>query len=179
MNKSRKNKFGVVLAALVFSAKVLALSTDSQQPLEIEADFAVIDDQDGRTIYRGNVIVTQGSIRMTGDEMKLIFTPDRELQDIFLKGRPAYFKQTPDGNKPDIEGEGLTIEYHQKKELLILIERARLTQGGRLAEGHRINYDTGKSIMTMRSVPKEKIPGKSKPKKRRVRVIIPPKKTAE
>ena len=71
-------------------ANVQALSTDSQQPIEIEADFAELDDQEGRTIYVGNVIVTQGSIKMTGDKLKVLFDENRDLEHAHMEGRPAY-----------------------------------------------------------------------------------------
>ena len=132
---------------------VHALSTDSQQPIEIEADFAELDDQEGRTIYVGNVIVTQGSIRMTGDKLKVLFDENRDLEHVHMEGRPAYFKQTPDGGKEDVEGEGLIIEYYAKKSMLHLIQKAKLTQGNRLFTGDRINYDSAKSVITGRGSP--------------------------
>ena len=168
-------RVSVLLLGVCAALDAPALATDSQQPIEIEADFAELDDQEGKTIYVGNVVVTQGSIRMTGDKLKVNFSEDRDLQDVYLEGRPAYFKLTPD-NGEDVEGEALLIEYHQLKSLLHLIKKARLTQGARLFEGDRINYDTAKSVITARAAPKtQQTPGKPK-KPGRVRVIIPPKK---
>jgi len=168
-------KASVIAFSVLVAFDTYALATDSQQPIEIEADFAELDDQEGKTIYVGNVVVTQGSIKMTGDKLKVNFSEDRDLQDVYLEGRPAYFKQTPDSGD-DVEGEALLIEYHQLKSLLHLINKARLTQGARLFEGDRINYDTAKSVITARAAPKTKqTPGKPK-KAGRVRVIIPPKK---
>lgn len=165
-----------VCGAVHYAPSVRALSTDPQQPVEIEADYAELDDQEGRTVYIGNVIVTQGSIRMTGDKLKANFTPDRQLIDVYMEGRPAFFKQTPDGGKPDIEGEALEIEYHRNIMQLYLIQKARLKQGERLFEGFRINYDTQKSIITGRGTPREAASGATPPAPRgRVKVIIPPK----
>ncbi|MEM7465531.1 MAG: lipopolysaccharide transport periplasmic protein LptA [Pseudomonadota bacterium] len=171
----------MLLAAVLNHSAIYALSTDSQQPIEIEADFAELDDQEGRTIYVGNVIVTQGSIRMKGDKLKVLFDADRDLEHVHMEGRPAYFKQTPDGGKEDVEGEGLIIEYFAKKGMLHLIQKAKLTQGARLFTGDRINYDARKSVITGRGEPKNKATQAKddKPKKReRIKVIIPPKKSA-
>jgi len=162
------------------SVPAWALSTDVEQPIEIEADFAELDDAAGRTTYTGNVVVVQGSIRMTGDKLIANFDGDRQLVDVYIEGAPAYFKQTPDGGKQDIEGEGLQIEYHQKKSLLYLIDKARLTQGERLFEGYRINYDTDRSIITGRGGGESRDKAEttvSKPS--RVKVIIPPKRKTE
>lgn len=159
-------------------ADVMALATDVEQPIEIEADFAELDDAAGRTIYTGNVVVVQGTVRMTGDKLIANFDENRTLVDVYLEGTPAYFKQTPDGGKQDIEGEGLQIEYHQKKHLLHLIDKARLTQGDRLFEGYRINYDTERSIITGRGAAAGKAAATPTGKPGRVKVIIPPKKTS-
>ena len=114
---------------------------------------------------------------MTGDKLKVLFNEDRDLEHVHMEGRPAYFKQTPDGGKEDVEGEGLIIEYHAKKSLLHLIQKAKLTQGNRLFTGDRINYDSAKSVITGRGTPKTQQQSDTPPKRKRVKVIIPPKKT--
>ncbi len=169
---------GVLL--LSYAGFAAALATDVEQPIEIESDFAELDDAAGRTTYTGNVVVVQGSMRMTGDKLIANFDENRALLDVYLDGQPAYFKQTPDGGKQDIEGEGLQIEYHQTKSLLHLIDKARLTQGDRVFEGYRINYDTKRSIITGRGSASAAAGTAPAQKSGRVKVIIPPKKkTAE
>jgi len=168
-------KVNLLFVGLLLAADAMALATDSQQPIEIQADFAELDDKEGKTIYIGNVVVIQGSIKMTGDKLKVNFSEERDLEEVYIEGRPAYFKQTPDSGE-DVEGEGLLIEYHAQKNLLHLIQKARLTQGKRLFEGDRINYDTAKSVITARAAPKRPdSTGKPAPRDR-VRIIIPPKK---
>jgi lipopolysaccharide export system protein LptA len=177
MKSSPRVSLLAVLLAL-FGGQCLALSSDSEQPIEIEADFAELDDEEGTTVYVGNVIVTQGSIRMTGDRLRVNFTEERDLKDAYLEGQLATFKQTPDNALHDVEGEAVLIEYHALKSLLFLIERAKVTQGERLFQGHRINYDTDKSIITARSARAGQADKDEQPKETsgRVRIIIPPKK---
>ena len=180
MKASKRITNGLTLLLALWAGSAVALTTDSSQPVEIEADFAEMDDIEGRTTYVGNVIVTQGSIRMTGDKMRANFDENRQLTEVFLDGQPAYFKQTPDGGKEDIEGEGAQIQYLAKKNQLILIKDARLTQGSRLFTGYRINYDTKNSVITGRGTPQAgQAPasgGGQKPG--RIKVIIPPKTPA-
>lgn len=168
----------VLGAALLAPDRAWALSTDREQPIEIEADFAELDDEEGTTVYIGNVVVVQGSIRMTGDRLRVNFTPERELEDAYLEGRLATFKQTPDEGKEDVEGEAINIEYHALENMIYLIEKAKVTQGERLTQGHRINYDTERSIVTVRSARATSADKDSQPKETsgRVRIIIPPKK---
>jgi lipopolysaccharide export system protein LptA len=178
MKSNRKASVVSVIFLVLICGRCPALSTDSQQPIEIEADFAELDDEEGTTVYIGNVTVTQGSIYMTGDRLRVNFTEERDLKDAYLEGRPATFKQTPDNSVDDIEGEAILIEYHALQNFLYLIEKAKITQGERLFAGHRINYDTDKSIITARSSRAGKAEKDELPKAAsgRVRIIIPPKK---
>ena len=174
MNAIKNTVLG--LGLLLLASGAWALSSDPEQPVEIQADFAEMDDQAGTTNYIGNVIVTQGSIRMTGDRLRATFDENRQLEDVFVDGRPAYFRQTPDGGKEDIEGQALQVEYHAKKNQLILIKDAQLKQGERLFEGYRINYDTARSIITGRGDPLPAAGKKPDGKPGgRIKVIIPPK----
>ncbi len=162
---------------MVLPGPGFALSTDFEQPIEIEADFAELDDEEGTTVYIGNVVVVQGSIHMTGDRLRVNFTAERDLKDAYLEGRPATFRQTPDRGE-DVEGEALLIEYHALDNMLFLIEKAKVTQGQRLTQGHRINYDTERSIVTVRSARAGRADREEQPAETsgRVRIIIPPKK---
>ena len=174
---SRKVDSALLVVLAVMAQPCQALSTDPQQPVQIEADFAELDDEEHTTVYVGNVVVDQGSMHMTGDRLRVNFTENKDMKEAYLEGRPATFKQTPD-HDDDVHGQALKIEYHAEQSLLNLIEKARVTQGERLFEGHRINYDTKKSIITARSARAGQANKDQYPKdgSDRVRIIIPPKK---
>ena len=164
---------------IVFSSTFLvhALPSDTDQPIEIEANFAELDDENGVTTYLGDVVVTQGSIRMTGDSLKVLLEEDRQIKEAFLEGTPATFRQTPKIGEEDVEGEAKIIEYYKDKQMVFLIEAAKVTQGKRLTQGHRMNYDIDRSIVTVRSsragmVRRDEI---NKQKAQRVKIILPPK----
>ena len=179
MKSSSRRVESTLLVLAMFAGPVHALSTDAQQPVQIEADFAELDDEEHTTVYVGNVVVDQGSMHMTGDRLRVNFTENKDMKDAYLEGRPATFKQTPD-NDDDVHGQAMQIEYHADQSLLNLIEKARVTQGERLFEGHRINYDTKKSLITARSARAGEAnkDERSKEGSGRVRIIIPPKKKA-
>jgi len=172
----------VALVPLLAPGLALGLAGDSEQPIEIEADFAELDDERGVTVYRGNVVVVQGSLRLTGDKLIVNFTEEQELENAFLEGDPARFKQRPDGQEVDTEGEALQIEYHQQESLLYLIENAKLNQGDKLLTGHRITYDTERSILTARKARDSEAPSPGagdSPTRERIRIVIPPKKKSD
>jgi lipopolysaccharide export system protein LptA len=168
----------VALACALGGAEALALATDKDQPIEIEADYAELRKNERQTIYSGNVIVIQGSIRMWGDKLTVHYDENNELKDAILEGKPAHFKQTPDGRDEDFEGEALRMEYHAQDERLHLIDSGKLTQGKSVFSGPLIVYDTRNSILTGQGRPTAAAAGEKpgeKPSGGRVRMIIPPK----
>lgn len=49
----------------------MALPSDREQPIRVQADSAELDDKQGVAVYRGDVVVTQGSTKLTGNTVTL------------------------------------------------------------------------------------------------------------
>ena len=109
------------LGAMLVCGKTVALSTDKDQEIEIEADSAELDDKQGVTVYEGKVVVTQGSIRMTGDKMTVHYTKNNDLDTVVLNGKPATYRQLPDKSEVYDEAEALQMEFYKAKNLIVLI----------------------------------------------------------
>lgn len=70
-----------------------ALPEDRSQPVHISADSAV---QENTTVtYRGNVIITQGSLRVDADQV-VVYHAAGKVQKIVATGKPAHFQQQPE-----------------------------------------------------------------------------------
>jgi lipopolysaccharide export system protein LptA len=171
------NKFTWLLAGLFLSFQAWCLSTDKEQPIEIEADTAELDDRKGVTVYTGDVIVTQGSIRMTGDRMTVYYTDNKELDVVIMDGQPATYRQLPDDSEIYDEAEALQMEYYGKKNLIILTDKAVVKQEGLRFSGKRIEYDTELSKIKARGDTKTDQAGTvNGTGDGRVRITIQPKK---
>lgn len=170
--KNLTSFFLLIATALFYNVQCWALSTDKDQPIEIEADTAELDDQKGVTIYRGNVVVVQGSIRMTGDTMTVYYNEDKDLDTVVMEGVPATYRQLPDNSKIYDEAEALRMEYYETKSLIVLIDRAVVKQEGLRFSGSRIDYDTLNSKIKARGDTSEGKPGESSG---RVKITIQPK----
>ena len=138
-------KFAALLALAVWAAAAHGLASDKDQPIEVEADTAELDDAKKISVYRGNVIVTQGTIRMTGDVMTVHQTEDGDLDTLILEGRPATYRQLPEKTAVYDEAEALRMEYYELRNYVILIRQAIVTQEGLKFSGNRIEYDTAQS----------------------------------
>ncbi|TAJ91637.1 MAG: lipopolysaccharide transport periplasmic protein LptA [Gammaproteobacteria bacterium] len=153
---SVKTSFSYCLLGLslgMTAPAAFALGTDQEQDIEIDARKWELDDRKNQTVYEGNVVVTRGSIRMTGDRMTVHYTDNEELDTLIVEGNPATYRQLPDGGKVYDEGRAQRMEFHEFDNLVILIEKAEVVQERSSFSGDRIEYDTKLSRIRATSAP--------------------------
>ena len=126
---------------------VLALPSDSSQPIRIQADSATLDDKRNTAVYTGNVIITQGSMRLTGGRVTLSTNANGELNTMVTYGSPATYQQTPEANKAPVKARAQTIEYHADRETIVLIQEAFLEQSGNTFQGDYVSYDIPRQVV--------------------------------
>ncbi len=173
-----KNSFYVFLSLgfIACSHNSLALSSDQNQPIEVEADYAELDDEKGLTIYRGDVIVTQGSMKVMGDELTVTYTEAGDMDTMIVIGKPAHFEQMPDNSKIKDEAEALRIEYYSLKNLMYLIKKAEMKQEGARMTGDKIEYNTLTNKIISKGRVKANKDKKDKGDSGRVKIILKQKK---
>lgn len=118
----------------------LALQSDRQQPITIEADRADMDDQKGISVYRGNVILAQGTMELKC-EVLTAHHESRALIKVIANGSPAYFRQRPASDKEEVVATAPRMEYLVNKQLVYLLDKAEVTQGRNVFRGKRIEYN--------------------------------------
>ncbi|HIG36794.1 MAG TPA: lipopolysaccharide transport periplasmic protein LptA, partial [Oceanospirillaceae bacterium] len=67
--------------SLLASSTVAALDSDREQPIQIAADAAELNEGKGFSIYSGNVIITQGTMVIEASTVKITFD-DNGIQTI-------------------------------------------------------------------------------------------------
>lgn len=122
-----------------------ALSSDRTQPINIKADRVHIEEKTGISDYDGNVEMTQGSIVVTGDHVRVYQVAGR-VQKVVASGAPAHFRQRPD-HGAEVIADAEHMEYLTENERLILTGNAHVVQGGNSFAGHLIEYDTRQSVV--------------------------------
>ncbi len=165
-NQTRTGILGLALFIAWGSVDVAALDSDRDQPIQIEADLAVRDENAGETRYEGNVILTQGSLRITADLISI--KHDSAAADkIVATGHPATLVQQPASDQAPVDASAHRIEYIRSEDLVRLIDEARIAQDGSVLSGDRIEY-----LVTQRKV---KAAGAQEAGgEGRVEVVIPP-----
>lgn len=167
MKQNKRHRFscwGLLLSVLYIPASY-ALESDADQPITIDSNTATYDDKSQVSIYTGDVISIQGSIRVNSDKLTVYFV-NGEADKLVFTGNKAKFKQTPKEGKEDITGEALIGEYYPKKNLLILKNQATVWQGSGTYASDFIEYDIKTSLVKA---------GEKDSDAKRVRVILKPK----
>jgi lipopolysaccharide export system protein LptA len=110
------------------------------QPVDIQADFGEIDRVAGRGVYRGNVVIQQGGMRITAAEVRIILEDD-ELARVEIDGAPATFEHLPPGSTQPTRGMARSMVYEVKASTVELKGEARVEQRGDEVAGESIHYD--------------------------------------
>jgi lipopolysaccharide export system protein LptA len=160
--------------ALLGAVQAPALSSDRKQVITVEADLAEADDARRVTVYKGSVIITQGSLRISGDTATVHYNRERDLTALVVVGKPAHFQQRVEGRLDYQQATAKRMEYHADKNLIILLGEARSWQGREQITGDRIVFDTVHNRVQADARAATKTSGKP-----RVRITIVPKERNE
>lgn len=130
----------MVGGVLTASSVANALPSDANEPIRLLADKATYSERTGVTSYTGNVSITQGTLKMTADNLTVNLTPTRAIESAVATGRPATIQQIVTQEKGLAKGQANRIDYNVKTGIVTLTGNARLTQNGGSFSGNVIHY---------------------------------------
>jgi len=129
---------------LSLTGSTWALESDRDQPIQLAADYADIDESTGTSIYKGDVDLRQGTLRLRADVVT-VYHVDRKPKRMIAEGGPVKFQQqSKDGM---VRGEARRAEYEVNTENLVLIGNALVVQGQDSMRSDRIVYDRVRSVV--------------------------------
>lgn len=117
-----------------------ALPEDRKLPLDINADWSEFSGGTPTGIYRGNVVLTQGNLKITANEA-IFQLKDGELEYIIATGNPVKIKDLPQANEGWILGEGGSLSYYPKRQILELEKNAKIQQNKDTVSANKIIYN--------------------------------------
>ncbi|MCE3006366.1 MAG: hypothetical protein LW853_05990, partial [Rickettsiales bacterium] len=157
--------FSAMLLLLAASAlaQTTPLKMDSKQPIEIASDLLEVLQNEKKAIFSGNVIATQGTIKMRAASMTVFYreeqpatgaaTPEaRTPADSEALGKGIY-RIDADGNviftTPTETAQGAKAIYDVDKQTITLSGQVTLTRGKNILKGTAMTYNlaTGRSIL--------------------------------
>lgn len=131
-------KFTALL--LLFASTAHALPEDAKAPIRLTADKATYSERTGVTTYSGNVLISQGSLKVKADNLTVNLTNNRQIASVLANGSPASFEQVISSEKGLAKGSAKKIDYNTSTGIVTLTGNARLTQAGNSFSGNVIRY---------------------------------------
>jgi lipopolysaccharide export system protein LptA len=163
----------IALSTIVLSMQVIVTPdshADTALPAEkvvINADHVTMNIKSGNSTYTGNVRITQGELKLTGDKVTLI-QQNNEIERMTVIGNPAHYNHvTEDGQTIKAESEKMVYSVSENK--LVLTINAKLKQPDHQVSSQKITYDTEKKIIIAGDP--------EKTEQQRVNITLTPQKT--
>lgn len=136
-----KARLPILLLSLLLPLQLQALSSDSEQAIEVEADRLEVRDAEKISIYEGNVSLVQGSLQIQSDRLVIHFGETGELLLMEMSGSPARFRQL-DEEQQELVGEAAQIDYLESESTLELRGNARFRHAGDSIQSNLIRINT-------------------------------------
>ena len=145
----------VFTALLSTSLSSYALKGDTDQPINIDSGSQSLDMNSNVVTFSDNVVITQGSIKVTADKVTII-RQEGKKETLEASGSPVTFQQTLDNGKP-VNGKGNSVHYDLNSEFLTLVGNAELKQQGSFIKASKITYDVKKQQLKANSGNKSRV----------------------
>lgn len=170
-------RFIVAAIAIVACGGAAAEKGDREKEIVVVGDRFLADQADKKNdtiTFEGNVVVSQGTMRMTA--AKVVVKQDPQKNKYYVAtGSPVTFRQKRDNVDEWIEGYAERAEFDDRNDVLKLYDHARVKRNDDQLTGDYITYDMRKEVAEVTG-----LPGKAGAPPNRVKMIMtPPKKEAE
>lgn len=136
----------VFLAGLsLFCTHMITRAEEPVEKIYIDADHMQLNIETGYSVYTGNVKITQGELKLTGDKVTLQQSND-EIERITVTGRPAHYNHVTEKGE-NIQAESEYMVYTASQNKLVMTINAKLKQPDHQVSSQKIVYDTKKKIV--------------------------------
>lgn len=134
-----RQALALAFALLAMTGPALALESDRQKPLEVNADSTDGVLGDGVTVLRGHVVIRQGSLLIRADEAE-VEKVDGKVRLLTLRGLPAFLEQEIE-QQGHVQAEANTMTYQLGPGLVTLTGNADVSHPQYQISGDELTYD--------------------------------------
>ena len=139
----------VLLASAASAQQKIAfgdLNQDTSLPVQVQADQLAVNNADGSAVFSGNVVVTQGKMKLAAGEVRVAYgAAQTDIRELVASGGVVV---TNLGDAAEAREAVYTIESG----VIVLSGDVLLTQGGSAMAGQKltINLKDGTGVMNVR-----------------------------
>ncbi len=154
------------------SSSVWALPEDRDRPIQVNAASMQWLNEQQKGVYQGEVVATQGELRLEADRLTLFRGQAGTLSRVLAENEQglAYMRDLPEQDQPQVEAWAERIDYNPTDETLILTGQAHLVQGEDSFRGHQLTYH-----LTTQDLQAKQDQGSEQ----RIEVILSPQRTSD
>lgn len=129
-----------LIPLLVVAPWALAVDNERQLPVNLRADRIDIDQKKGLSLYRGHVLFSQGTLRLTAARAE-VQNRANVIETVTAEGQPVTFRHRPEGLTEFIEGEASRAVYHALTRQVDLYGMVQVQRGRDLFRSAVLHYD--------------------------------------
>jgi lipopolysaccharide export system protein LptA len=122
------------------AAGAAAQPRDRNQPLNVKAASVNIDEKTGVAIYRGNVVMIQGGLRVEADRLEVRTDKNRRLSTVIATGRPARLRGFTETRDDELLADAERVVFQAETREIELTGNAWARQGGDEFRAQQIHY---------------------------------------
>jgi|GEM_PF-349154 len=149
---SAKALLAALCVAMLPSLPAMAKKSDRQQVSDVvSTSFDGTQQANGKVIWTGNVVLTQGTLKITGAKATGFLDADNSITRVIVDGspgKPATIHQLDELDQP-MDGNASNIDYKVDEGVAVLTGTAHVKQPTKgTADGDKLTYNTNDSTMT-------------------------------
>jgi len=157
------------LFLLAIAGSATAELADREKPINVSADELTANNEIQESVFKGNVVLTQGTLRIAAD--RVVIREDKDgYRYAVAHGAPVAFRQKRDKVDDYVEGWAERAEYDNKSEVMKLFNKARIKSSQGDLTGDYISYNTARELFEVTGA----TPGSTNPAPGRVKMTIEP-----
>ncbi len=127
-----------------------AVDNERRLPVKVRADRIDIDQKRELSVYRGHVVFSQGTLRLTAARAE-VQNRANVIDTVTAEGKPVTFRHRPEGLTEFIEGEADRAVYHAPTRRVDLYGEVQVQRGRDLFRSAVLHYDIENQSMIAES----------------------------
>jgi len=135
----KTNKLSLIIGAMIWSLSVTALESDFKQAINVSSGSQHAKMKTNTIIFSEDVLLTQGTIKVTGDKLTVIRGTKPNHEVMIAEGKVATFYQLQDDGKP-LDAQADKIQYDVAQAKITLTGNAQIKQLDSQINGSKIIY---------------------------------------
>lgn len=123
-----------------------ALKSDADQPINIRARNVESNEKTGVSLYRGNVVITQGSLRLEADRLEVTLR-DGRAHLLRAWGDPVRLQSRSDKGE-ELRARAARLVYRANERLIDLYDKVELNRGADIFTAGVVHYALDEETFT-------------------------------